>query len=86
MTKLDIAMQFPTFCLDEESSWLCVIVTPFGKYRYKKLPMGLVNSPAWAQSSMEELFQDMMHEIEIYIDILLLMYMLMVQLLLLGML
>ena len=51
-----------------DSTWLCVIVTPFGKYRYLRLPMGLVNSPAWAQAAMEELFKDMLNEIEIYIN------------------
>ena len=68
MTKIDISMQFYTFELDEESSWLCVIVTPFGKYRYLRLPMGVCNSPDFAQDIMEDIFKDMMHEIDIYID------------------
>lgn len=68
MSKLDISMQYYTFVLDEESTWLCVFVTPFGKYRYLRLPMGLNQSPDWAQATMEKIFQDMMDEIEIYID------------------
>ena len=68
MTKLDISMQYYTFMLEEESTYLCVIVTPWGKYRYLRLPMGLTTSPDWAQAAMEELFQDMLHEIEIFID------------------
>lgn len=43
-TKIDLSMHFYTFELDEESSWLYVIVTPHGKYRYKRLPMGVHES------------------------------------------
>ena len=30
--------------------------------------MGLANSPDWAQATMEELFQDMRQDLEIYLD------------------
>jgi hypothetical protein len=66
-TKIDISMQYYTFELDEESSWLCVTVTPFGKFRYTRLPMGVHMSPDIAQDIMEEIFQDMA-EVDVYID------------------
>ena len=48
LTKLDTSMMFYTFALDEEAQKMCAIVTPFGPFKYNKVPMGLVNSPAFA--------------------------------------
>ena len=68
---LDLTLCYYTYMLDDESSWLCILVTPFGKYRRLRLPMGLSQSPDWAQAAIEEVFieADLLREcVEAYID------------------
>ena len=42
--------------ISAKSKELCTIVTPWGKYKYQRLPMGLCNSPNIFQEKMSELF------------------------------
>lgn len=59
-------MQYYALELDDESKDICIIVTPFGKYHYRRLLMGLKTSPDVAQSIMEHILSDL--DVEVYIN------------------
>ena len=44
--------------LDEESSHLCTFNTPFGRYRFKRMPFGISSAPEVFQKKNEALFGD----------------------------
>ena len=54
-TSLDLNMGYYHIELTPNSSRLCTIVLPWGKYEYLRLPMGLCNSPDIFQEKMSEL-------------------------------
>lgn len=66
-TALDLNMGYYTLRLDPRSSEICTIILPWGKYRYKRLPMGMSTSPDIFQEKMSELFEDLEFA-RVYID------------------
>ena len=66
-TSLDLNMGYYHIKLTPNSSELCTVVLPWGKYEYLKLPMGLCNSPDIFQEKMGDLFADL-ETVRAYID------------------
>ena len=44
--------------LDDESSHLCTFNTPYGRYRFKKIPFGISSAPEVFQKKNEAIFGD----------------------------
>ena len=55
-TSLNLNMGYYCIELMPFSESLCIIVMPWGKYKYQHIPMGLCNSPDIFQECMFELF------------------------------
>ena len=54
-TALDLNMGYYIIRLDPDTSKICTIILPWGKYSYLRLPMGVACSPDIFQAKMSEL-------------------------------
>ena len=71
-TALDLNMGYYHIKLDADAQKLCTIVFPWGKYKYKRLPMGIKVAPDIFQNVMSKLVQDMEY-VKTYLDDLLIL-------------
>ena len=55
---LDAKSGFWQLKLDDESSRLCTIKTPIGRYRFTRLPFGVKCAPEIFQRTMEQMVED----------------------------
>ncbi len=58
-TTLDVRQRFWHVALDEESSLLITFNTPFGRYRWKRMPFGINSAPKVFQRRMHKLVEDL---------------------------
>jgi hypothetical protein len=66
-TAIDLIMGYYHTPLDLEAQKLCTTVLPWGKYQYKRFPMGVKTSPDIFQRIMYELLGDIPN-IQVYLD------------------
>ena len=66
-TTLDLNMGYYTIRLDTDASRICTIIFPWGKYSYKRLPMGIAGSPDIFQEKMSDLMASL-EFVKTYLD------------------
>ena len=66
-TTLNANMEYFQLELDEQWQPLTYFITPFGRYMYKRLPMGITAAPELYQRAMSELFNGV-EGVEIVMD------------------
>ena len=66
-TALDLNMGYYNIRLDSDTSKICTIIFPWGKYSYQRLPMGISGSPDIFQAKMSELMSSLDY-VRAYID------------------
>lgn len=66
-TVLDASKGFWQVPLDEESSKLCTMATPWGRYRFKRMPFGLNSSSEVYQKIMKEMLDDV-ENVDVIVD------------------
>ena len=66
-TALDLKMDYYAIKLDPEAQKYCTLITPWGKYKYLRLPMGLSGAPDIFQEKMSSLV-DHLDYARVYLD------------------
>jgi len=66
-TAIDLSMGYYNIPLDKKAQEVCTFLMPWGKYRWKRLPMGLKTAPDIFQRIMMDLLGDLPY-VQVYID------------------
>ncbi|XP_030763270.1 uncharacterized protein K02A2.6-like [Sitophilus oryzae] len=65
-STLDATQGFYSILLDDASADLCTFGTPFGRYRFLRLPYGIKSAPEVFQSRFKQIFN--LEGVDVYID------------------
>ena len=68
-SKLDASSGFWHIPLEEESTKLCTFNTPYGRYCFLRLQMGISSSPEVLHRTVEQLFEGMEGLKTVHVDI-----------------
>ena len=71
-TTIDLNMGYYTIRLSMGAQKICTIVTPWGKYSYTRLPMGVMCAPDIFQEKMSNLMHGLEYVVTYLDDILVL--------------
>ena len=66
-TALDLKMGYYTLRLDPDAQKVCTLITPWGKYKYLRLPMGVMCAPDIFQNRTSDLMAHLQF-VKVYID------------------
>ena len=66
-SALDLKMGYYTIRLDSDAQKICTLITPWGKYQYQRLPMGISCAPDIFQDRMSSLVSHLEFT-RVYID------------------
>ena len=69
-STIDAKRSFWQLKLTEESSKLCTLNTQIGRYRFKRLPFGIVSASEILQKAVSEITEDIKGAVSIIDDIL----------------
>ena len=58
-STLDLCAGYHHILLDEDSITKTAFTSPFGKYKYLKVPFGLAQAPAYFQELMNKVLKDL---------------------------
>lgn len=58
-TKLDASSGFWQMKLERKSSKLCTFITPFGRYKFLRLPFGISSAPEVYHRTIHQIFENM---------------------------